>query len=80
MLLNMNQFKQIAQASHGHPLFREDHSSACFKLEEATRATSHAASIKPFQRAKNGRDLCLANMLASTNGKPRSNATNSHCT
>eukprot|EP00957_Ditylum_brightwellii_P038920 2940919-Ditylum_brightwellii.AAC.1 len=26
-----------------------------YKLEEATRATNHAASIRPFQRAKNGR-------------------------
>jgi hypothetical protein len=47
----------IARASHGHPLFREDNLSACHMLEEATRATSHdAASIKPFQRSKNGRD------------------------
>jgi hypothetical protein len=41
-------------------LFREDNSAVCHKLEEATRATSHAASVKPFQRAKNGREAWLA--------------------
>ena len=50
----------IARASHGHPLFREDNSSVYYKLEEATRATSYAASIKPYQRTKNGRDAWLA--------------------
>jgi hypothetical protein len=46
----------IARASHGHPLLREDNLAVYYKLEEATRATSYAVSIKPFQRAKNGRD------------------------
>ena len=50
----------IARASHGHPLFRGDNSAVYYKLEEATRATSYAASIKPFQRTKNGRDAWLA--------------------
>jgi hypothetical protein len=50
----------IARASHGHALFREDNSAVYYKLEEATRATSYAASIKPFQRAKNGREAWLA--------------------
>jgi hypothetical protein len=50
----------ISQASHEHPLFREDNSSVYYKLEETTRATSHAASIKPYQRTKNGRDAWLA--------------------
>jgi hypothetical protein len=52
--------KMIARASHGHPLFREDNSSVYYKLEEATRATSYAASIKPFQRTKIDRDAWLA--------------------
>jgi hypothetical protein len=36
------------------------------KLEEATRATSYAASIKPFQSTKNGRDAwhALSNQYA----------------
>jgi len=50
----------IFRASHGHALFREDNSAVYYKLEEATRATSYAASIKPFQRSKNGRDAWLA--------------------
>ena len=50
----------IARASHGHPLFREDNALVCYKLEEATRGTSCAASIKPFQRTRNGRDAWLA--------------------
>jgi hypothetical protein len=53
--------EMIARASHGHPLFREDNSSVYYnKLEEATRATSYTASIKPYQRTKNGRDAWLA--------------------
>jgi hypothetical protein len=36
-------------------LYRDDN-----LLEQATRATSYAASIKPFQRTKNGRDAWLA--------------------
>ena len=50
----------IFRASHGHPLFREDNLAVYYKLEEATRATSYAASIKPYQRTKNGRDAWLA--------------------
>jgi hypothetical protein len=46
-----------ARASHAHP---EDNSTVYYKLEEATRATSYAASIKPFQRTKNGRGAWLA--------------------
>ena len=50
----------IVRASHGHPLFREDNSAVYYKLEEVTRATSYAASIKPYQRTKNGREPWLA--------------------
>jgi hypothetical protein len=50
----------ITQAAHGHALFREDNSAVYYKLEEATRATSYATSIKPFQRAENGRMAWLA--------------------
>jgi hypothetical protein len=45
----------IARASHTHALFREDNALVYFKLEAATRGTAYAASIKPFQRARNGR-------------------------
>jgi hypothetical protein len=44
-----------SRASHNHPLFREDNESVYHRLEEATRGTSYAASLKPYQRAKDGR-------------------------
>jgi hypothetical protein len=39
----------IARASHTHTLLCEDNDKVYFKLEAATRGTSYAASIKPFQ-------------------------------
>jgi hypothetical protein len=45
----------VTRASHTHALFREDNGKVYFKLEAATRGTSYAASIKPFQRTRNGR-------------------------
>ena len=45
----------IATASHTHALFRDDNSVVYYHLEESTRGTSYAASIKPFQRGKDGR-------------------------
>ena len=51
----------VARASHTHALFREDNSDVYYKLEEATRGTPYAATIKPFQRAKQGREAWLAN-------------------
>ena len=50
----------IARASHTHALYRVDNSTVYYKMEEATRGTSYAASIKPFQRAKNGREAYFA--------------------
>ena len=50
----------IARASHNHALFRDDNAAVYHYLEEATRATPCAASIKPFQRGKNGRGAWLA--------------------
>jgi hypothetical protein len=41
-------------------LFREDNLAVYYKLEEATRATSYSASIKLYQRTKNGRYAWLA--------------------
>jgi hypothetical protein len=45
----------VARARHNHGLYRDDNANVYYKLEEATRSTPYAASIKPFQRAKNGR-------------------------
>jgi hypothetical protein len=41
-------------------LYREDNSVVYYKLEEATRVTSYAASIKPYQQTKDGRGAWLA--------------------
>ena len=45
----------VARAAHTHALYRDDNSVVYYHLEEATRGTSYAASIKPFQRGKDGR-------------------------
>jgi hypothetical protein len=45
----------ITRASHAHPLFRDDSAAVYYKMEEATRGTTLAASIAPFQRTKDGR-------------------------
>ena len=45
----------IARASHAHALFRDDNSVVYYHLEETTRGTTYAASIKRFQRGKDGR-------------------------
>jgi hypothetical protein len=54
-------------------LFREDNLAVYYKLEEATRATAYAASIKPYLN-EGRRDAWLpVNQYAGkTNGKPRS--------
>ena len=46
---------QVARASHDHPLYKGDNAKVYYYLEEATRSTSYAASIKPYQRGKDGR-------------------------
>ena len=45
----------VARAAHTHSLYRDDNSVVYYHLEEATRGTSYAASIKSFQRGKDGR-------------------------
>jgi hypothetical protein len=45
----------VARAQHNHALYRDDNANVYYKLEEATRTTAYAASIKPFQCTKNGR-------------------------
>ena len=47
----------VPRAAHTHALFRDDNSGVYYHLEEATRGTSYAASIKPFQRGKDGRGM-----------------------
>ena len=50
----------IARASHEDALFRNDNNQVYHFLEEATRTTTYAASIKPFQGNRNGRGAWLA--------------------
>jgi hypothetical protein len=45
----------IERGGHNHALFRDDRALVYYKLEEATRGTLFAASIKPYQRTKDGR-------------------------
>ena len=51
--------EMIARASHTHAMFRDDNAAVYYALEETTHSTSYAASIKPFQRTKNGRSALL---------------------
>ena len=50
----------VARASHTHALFHDDNATVYHHLEEATHSTFYAASIKPYQHAKNGRDAWFA--------------------
>ena len=52
--------EMIARALHTHAMFRDDNTAVYYALEEATHSTSYAASIKPFQRTKNGRGALQA--------------------
>ena len=45
----------VARAAHTHALYRDDNSVVYYHLDEGTRGTSYAASIKPFQTGKDGR-------------------------
>jgi hypothetical protein len=46
----------IARASHTHPLFRDGNSAMYYLLEEATRGTTYAPTIKLYQQSKQGRE------------------------
>ena len=37
-------------------MYRDDNAQVYYKLEEATRGTQYAATIKPFQKRRNGRE------------------------
>ena len=50
----------IMCTSQDHALFHEDNAKVYFKLEEATRSTMYAASIKPYQQTKNGQGAWIA--------------------
>ena len=50
----------IQRLNHNGPLFRSDNALVYSLLDEATRNTIYAPTIKPFARTKNGRDAWLA--------------------
>ena len=50
----------IARASHTHGLYAADNAAVYFKLEEATRGTTQADTISPYQKKKDGRAAFLA--------------------
>jgi len=54
----------IARASHTHPNIADDNAKLYQYVEEATRSTEYAPSIRPYSRRKNGRGAWLA-LLAS---------------
>jgi hypothetical protein len=60
----------IARASYAHPLFQQDNAAIYYGLEEATRGMIYAASIKPFQRTKDGRGA-LAAMISQCAGEDK---------
>ena len=50
----------IARATHAHTKYNDDNEKLYSYLEEATRATQYASSIRPFSRRKDGREAYLA--------------------
>jgi hypothetical protein len=47
-------------ASHDDPLFHENNKNVYFCIEEAVRGTEYAVSIKPLQRAMDGRGALVS--------------------
>ena len=45
----------MARLSHNPPVYRDDNKAVYDYLEAATHSTIYASSLKPFQRAKDGR-------------------------
>ena len=50
----------IARCSHDHPTYPADNEAVYHKVEEATRNTKYASTIKPFQRRKDGRGAFIS--------------------
>ena len=73
----------IVQASHTYAMFQDDNAAVYYALEEATCSTSYAASIKPFQKTKNGHSDCWpsrTNMLVMINGRQKFANKMTYCT
>jgi hypothetical protein len=48
------------RASHNHPLYGEDNSQIFFYLEEATRSSQYASSLKLYQKTQDGRSALIS--------------------
>ena len=51
--------EMIARLSHTDPLFKQDNAMVYSLLEEATRNTIYAPTIKPYARTKDGREAWI---------------------
>ena len=60
----------ISRMSHTDPLYKNDNAMVYSLLEQATRGTIYAMTIKPYARKKNGRDAYLT-LLSSHAGKDK---------
>ena len=53
----------LPQASHSDGLFPTNNAAVYYKLEEATRTTTYAASIAPLSRKKDGHSVFVSLVL-----------------
>jgi hypothetical protein len=58
-----------SRASHNHPYYSDDNAQIFFFLEEAKKSTQFASSLKPYQKAQDGRAvlISLCNQYAGNN-------------
>ena len=60
----------IARLDHDDPLFKSDNASVYSMMEEATRGSVYASTVKPYSRKKDGRSAWMA-MVSSHAGKDK---------
>ena len=60
----------ILRISHDHPLFKTDNAAVYSMLDEASRGSVYASSVKTYSRTKNGRDAWNA-MVSSHAGNDK---------
>ena len=51
--------ERVARVPCVYSLFKDDNAKVHYYLEGSKRSTQHVASIKPYQRKKNGRNASL---------------------
>jgi hypothetical protein len=60
----------ISRLNHDDPLFKSDNASVYSMLEESTRGTVYASTVKPYGRRKDGRSAWLS-MVSSHAGQDK---------